>query len=621
MDSLSAEDRLTWRTIRKELEDIGITVAAFEANRDFILRWLSHAVETGAFEEQCVPVSRSESLQHSPFASSDNITELSTGVADIDISTKVHGSIEYHGHEGKSDQTPLSNAAPETPLDLVRSFPVNPGVLSIQSPLPSPALPESAVPFVACGRCDKANIAYELHMHCDQCNGGNYDLCLLCWRRGRGCLNWYGFGQSAMARWNRKVDTRSPEPPHFLTGHRYCCVKSPQPPKGQGLQALIETSSPNLELQSGFFCSNCSAFTEFNFWVCDICNDGEWAYCESCVKGGRCCIHPLLPVSFASSKQSINVADKEQEAAFWIPQATPDGRLFYFNTLTGVSAMELPDETPTPTHASVSFAPSKQSIDDADKEQEEAAFWIPQATPDGELFYFNTLTGVSTKQLPLETPTPTDAPSTSSVTLQSSEKTEQVSPRQVSVKCDVCTHSIPPSASRFHCPQCNEGDYDVCHGCYLDLIKCGSIAEGNGPRGWRLCLKGHRMMIVGYEESSRGQRYVIFADLVGGHKQDSSRVRGLFPPSGGVGLHVMALWSYWAEEGDNDELSFPKGAEIRECENINDDWFWGVYCGRKGLFPGNHVDKIEGVHESSQIADSLVTSKALITAQRKGNRK
>lgn len=30
------------------------------------------------------------------------------------------------------------------------------------------------------------------------------------------------------------------------------------------------------------------------------------------------------------------------ENEFWIPQATPDGRLFYFNTLTGVSTMELP---------------------------------------------------------------------------------------------------------------------------------------------------------------------------------------------------------------------------------------------------------------------------------------
>ena len=39
--------------------------------------------------------------------------------------------------------------------------------------------------------------------------------------------------------------------------------------------------------------------------------------------------------------------DDEDPAAFWIPQATPDGRLFYFNTITGVSSMELPLETPT----------------------------------------------------------------------------------------------------------------------------------------------------------------------------------------------------------------------------------------------------------------------------------
>jgi len=36
----------------------------------------------------------------------------------------------------------------------------------------------------------------------------------------------------------------------------------------------------------------------------------------------------------------------QEEAAFWIPQATPDGRLFYFNTLTGDSTMELPLESP-----------------------------------------------------------------------------------------------------------------------------------------------------------------------------------------------------------------------------------------------------------------------------------
>ena len=50
-----------------------------------------------------------------------------------------------------------------------------------------------------------------------------------------------------------------------------------------------------------------------------------------------------LPIEGAGARD-------QEEAAFWIPQATPDGRLFYFNTLTGVSTMELPLETPTSTN-------------------------------------------------------------------------------------------------------------------------------------------------------------------------------------------------------------------------------------------------------------------------------
>ncbi|KAI4143694.1 MAG: hypothetical protein LQ340_006908 [Diploschistes diacapsis] len=43
---------------------------------------------------------------------------------------------------------------------------------------------------------------------------------------------------------------------------------------------------------------------------------------------------------------------QEEEAAFWIPQATPDGRLYYYNTLTGMSTMDLPLETPTQANES-----------------------------------------------------------------------------------------------------------------------------------------------------------------------------------------------------------------------------------------------------------------------------
>ena len=43
------DERQIWRTIRKELEEIGITVAAFDANKEFILDWFQNAIATGAF--------------------------------------------------------------------------------------------------------------------------------------------------------------------------------------------------------------------------------------------------------------------------------------------------------------------------------------------------------------------------------------------------------------------------------------------------------------------------------------------------------------------------------------------------------------------------------------------
>ncbi|KAF2734079.1 ras GEF [Polyplosphaeria fusca] len=63
------------------------------------------------------------------------------------------------------------------------------------------------------------------------------------------------------------------------------------------------------------------------------------------------------------------------------------------------------DYTNSDTESLNGHETSRLPIEGAEnKEQEEAAFWIPQATPDGRLFYFNTLTGVSTMELPLETP-------------------------------------------------------------------------------------------------------------------------------------------------------------------------------------------------------------------------
>ncbi|KAH0541665.1 hypothetical protein FGG08_003896 [Glutinoglossum americanum] len=54
VESLSADERKVWRNIRKELEGVGITIAAFEANKEFILSWFKEAEASGAFEEQTI---------------------------------------------------------------------------------------------------------------------------------------------------------------------------------------------------------------------------------------------------------------------------------------------------------------------------------------------------------------------------------------------------------------------------------------------------------------------------------------------------------------------------------------------------------------------------------------
>jgi hypothetical protein len=52
VESLSMDKEQTWRIIRKELEDIGITVAAFDANRDYIIDWFKEGIAAVAFKEQ-----------------------------------------------------------------------------------------------------------------------------------------------------------------------------------------------------------------------------------------------------------------------------------------------------------------------------------------------------------------------------------------------------------------------------------------------------------------------------------------------------------------------------------------------------------------------------------------
>lgn len=408
-------------------------------------------------------------------------------------------------------------------------------------------------PSVSCDRCGTPSIQYDLYKNCTRCKNGKYNLCLRCYRLGRGCLRWSGFGPSAQAHFDKVLassNNRSVprEVPHILRSLQYS-----RPPEtarrsmSDGKQMIDD--DPSRRLRTGFFCDICQSPANDCYWKCGQCNEGDWGFCNRCVNQGKCCIHPLLPICRLSKDVSN-------------PPLTP---------------VNASSDTSTPRVSASS---------------EEESFKI----------------------------------------------------LSFSTNCDICTYPIPASTTRFHCLECNHGDYDVCMNCYLKLVATNKIAKENGHNGWRRCLKGHRMVVIGFEDNDHGQRRLIVRDLVGGRalkdehlpntasaisspevgsgdwswkegperrkKASRARITSLnstqsnnspesspstpvqpsfpprFPPDGGVGLIVHALWSWYPEDDVQDELSFPRGADITEAENINDDWFWGCYAGRTGLFPG-----------------------------------
>ncbi|KAF4186280.1 hypothetical protein CNMCM7927_005641 [Aspergillus lentulus] len=434
-----------------------------------------------------------------------------------------------------------------------------------------------AEPSISCDRCGKQNIQYELHKKCLRCKDGNFHLCLRCYRLGRGCLQWAGFGPSAEANFDKMLASSSGRPmpsreiAHVLQFSRYSRPSENVHRTSGGTE--MTSDDPAQRLQTGLFCDICHAVANKCYWKCNECNQGDWGFCNKCVNQGRCCTHALLPVCRLApgDRSSVPVS-------------------------TGSDSTDGPNNPSTP----------------------------PTSADTGNEVY--RILSFSTK-------------------------------------CDICTYAIPASATRFHCHECNEGDYDVCANCYLKLVATGKISKENGHNGWRRCVRGHRMVVVGFEDHNEGQRRVVVRDLVGGRalkdehaaavpspevgtgdwswkegserRKKASRVRTSwtttnndrsnsfpvsgtggsgsgsasgpnsetatptnshsppflrrFPPDGGIGLIVHALWSWYPEEDVQDELMFPRGAEITEVENINDDWFWGCYAGQTGLFPGSHV--------------------------------
>ncbi|CAI6337401.1 unnamed protein product [Periconia digitata] len=446
-------------------------------------------------------------------------------------------------------------------------------------------------PHIVCRSCNKDHLEYELHYNCSRCDEGAFNLCQPCYRAGRGCKHWYGFGWAAWPAYQKRSPPGGYPPsyeyPHIMRGHRFRRPQSQLKSSNSHPGRLKSEDEPSHRLEEGVFCDMCSAWANACYWKCDYCNEGEWGYCNDCVNQGRHCTHALLPITHIVNKK-----------------------------------------TPPPSAAPAADPPS-----------------TPHLTP-------SNVTNESTTSPPLTPKSASVIGGPGEVTLANSI----YRPLTFTVLCNMCTYPIPPSHTRYHCSTCNDGDYDICSPCYKKLVLVGRIKETNGMNGWRRCLRGHRMIVVGFEDRDGGQRRVVVRSLVGGvslredessssHNQDTSfnnsgnntpsttttneipssmhreekwtwrehdgsrqhassvsattpsaphTSQRRYPPDGGVGLRLQARWSYYPAPDANDELLFPKFAEITEAEDINGDWFWGVYAGSKGLFPGGYGRIIGG---------------------------
>lgn len=490
------------------------------------------------------PVRRTENRSESrPLTTRPRV--VSDGRNSLDL---VHNAsearTEHHPAPFRSIVSPSNNSTPALPtlhaLHLTLPSDIQRPTSSsaaIPSSSTRPVAPShgSRLPSVTCGSCEKPGLEHSLHYNCSRCSGGDFDLCLDCYRAGKGCHHWYGFGYAAFIRYQRSTPAEGhaheSERPHILSARRFA------PTSGV--------------LEEGLFCEGCFSFANSCYWHCDVCNEGAWGYCNACVQQGKHCTHPLESVGHidTSFTRLHNPASSTKKRD---PYPAP--------LSTRKAAFHFLSQAPTATMTNAN---------------------LPHV-PDPSLYTPLTLTSY----------------------------------------CDNCHESIPPSHTRLHCHECSGGDYDLCTPCYHALVRHGDIAAGDSLQGWRRCPRRHRMSVIGFEDREGGPKRLVVKEVVGGWAlKEDQNVRDqpsqstpkwlwkesdgtaasvtshlmtpqLMPPDGGVGLRAHAMWSYFPSSNAQDELAFPRNAIILEVEDINGDWFWGVYAGRKGLFPGNYVKVI-----------------------------
>ena len=111
LESITQEDRDVWRTIRKELADIGISVAAFDANKTFIMDWFKTAIDNGAFEEQAPDDSLSSmGYDDADSQTTEDAAESNLKALEAQSPANSLGNMECNGIESQTAGAIVNNA-------------------------------------------------------------------------------------------------------------------------------------------------------------------------------------------------------------------------------------------------------------------------------------------------------------------------------------------------------------------------------------------------------------------------------------------------------------------------------------------------------------------------------
>ncbi|CAG8529056.1 5423_t:CDS:2, partial [Racocetra fulgida] len=133
----------------------------------------------------------------------------------------------------------------------------------------------------------------------------------------------------------------------------------------------------------------------YDFTSTDTSKSGWW---DGLCNGER----GWFPSNYVTNLDDEDDISDEDKLADWIPQQTPDGDIFYYNTRTGESSWELPREDKHMDDSSTQRGSSNYTGSGVSTQSTMGSFirqkplpenWIQQPTEDGNTYYyFNTVT-------------------------------------------------------------------------------------------------------------------------------------------------------------------------------------------------------------------------------------